>query len=127
MSQTLSGLSFPFRIEAGRVRRADGFDKLEEDVRHLLSTRLGERTMLRAYGGGVHSRVEDPNDDTLAALVRHEIAVALRSFLPDVRLSGPIRTETTEEELRVRLDYAADPAAVVRRLDIGLPLGELTA
>jgi phage baseplate assembly protein W len=125
VTDRLSGLAFPFRLKDGSVRRAEGFDKVQDDVRHLLSTRLGERTMLRGYGGGVHHRVEDPNDETLAALVRHEIATALRSFMPDVQLTGPITTETAGHELVVRLEYSADPTAVVRRLEIALPVGQV--
>jgi phage baseplate assembly protein W len=124
MTQQLSGLAFPFGVKDGRVRRSDGFEKVQDDVRHLLSTRLGERTMLRGYGGGVHPHVGQVNDATLAALVRHEITIALRSFMPDVQLVGSIRTAIDGAQLVVSLDYAADPRAIVRRIDVALPLGE---
>jgi phage baseplate assembly protein W len=124
MTEQLSGIAFPFRVHDGRVRHAAGFDKVQDDVRHLLSTRLGERVMLRGYGGGVHHHVEDPNDTTLAALVRHEIAIALRAFMPDVQLTGPIRTAIDGAQLIVSIDYAAAPKAIVRRLEVALPVGE---
>jgi phage baseplate assembly protein W len=65
VTPALAGLGFPFRIRAGGVVRAAGFDKLDQDVRHLLGTRVGERVLRRGYGGGVHHRVQEPNDATL--------------------------------------------------------------
>lgn len=120
----LRGMAFPFRIIDGRVAQRSGPAKVADDLRHLLSTRLGERVMRRDYGGGVHHRLQEPNDHTLRTLIRHEIEQALRTHLPQVRLLGPIRLAHTESELRVAFDYridpAADPAAVPQRVDLTL-------
>lgn len=121
MTLPLSGPAFPFRVVNGAVSRAHGFEKVEDDVRHLLSTRLGERLMLRGYGGGVHHRLHMPNDATLHAVVKHEIQQALRTFLPEVRLAGPIRVGGGGEKLRISLDYTADPRDIVRRVELELP------
>jgi len=120
MSTQLEGIAFPFRIERG-VNRARGFDKIEQNVRHLLSTRLGERAMLRAYGGGVHHRLQEPNDSTMRALIKHEIEQALRAFMPEVRLTAPIRISASESEMTVVVEYMADPQDVVRRLTLQIP------
>lgn len=114
--RTLQGFAFPFRIRAGGVGRAAGMEKIEQDVIHLLSTRLGERVMLRNYGGGIYHRLQEPNTNTLHALVKHEIEQALRTFLPDVRLTAPLRLVAEEGQLTVTLEYQANPADVVRRL-----------
>jgi phage baseplate assembly protein W len=120
MSTQLEGIAFPFRIERG-VNRARGFDKIEQNVRHLLSTRLGERAMLRSYGGGVHHRLQEPNDSTMRALIKHEIEQALRAFMPEVRLTAPIRISASESEMTVVVEYIADPQDVVRRLTLQIP------
>ncbi|XXT15200.1 GPW/gp25 family protein [Sorangium sp. So ce429] len=117
----LSGFGFPFRIERGGVARAEGSDKVEQDVRHLLSTRLGERLMRRGYGGGVHRRVQDPNVTTLRALVKREIEDALRLHMPAVRLIAPIRVASAEEELRITIEYAVNPLDVARSLELRIP------
>lgn len=121
MTTPLAGVGFPFRIRAGGVVRAAGIDKLGQDVRHLLGTRVGERVLRRGYGGGVHHRVQEPNDTTLHALVTYEIEQALLLHAPDVHLVGPIRLSAREEELTVVVEYAASPANVVRRLQLTLP------
>jgi phage baseplate assembly protein W len=118
MTGPLVGFTFPFRVEGGRVARSADFDKIADNVRHALSTRLGERVMLRAYGGGVHHRLQAPNDGTLRALIKHEIEQALREHLPAVVLTSPIRLVSREEELRVIVEYVADPRAEARRLEL---------
>jgi phage baseplate assembly protein W len=119
--ERLAGLAFPFRIEGGGLARSTGFEKVEQDVIHLLSVRLGERTMLRSYGGGVHSRREQPNHPALAALVRHEVESALRTHMPDLRLTAPLTVLANEEILTVEIQYAAAPGDVLRRLEVPLP------
>lgn len=120
MTSQLMGFAFPFRIENGSVARSSGVKKVEEDVRHLLSTRLGERLMLRGYGGGVHHRLQDPNAGTLRALVKREIEDALLAYLPEVRLVAPIRVSSVEQELRITLEYLVEPRDVVRQLELRL-------
>jgi phage baseplate assembly protein W len=119
MNERLTGFAFPFRIR-GSVERTSDFAKVEENVRHLLSTRLGERVMLRTYGGGLHQRLQSPNDATLRALVKHEIEQALRLFMPEVQLTAPLRVTSKEEELSVVIEYQANPREVVRRLQFTL-------
>lgn len=123
MSRTLEGFAFPFQM-AGGVVRTRGFDKIAANVRHLLSTRLGERVMLRDYGGGVHHRLQEPNDETLQTLVRHEIEQALRTYIPEARLAAPIEVTFSGHEMNVRIEYAASPKDVLRRLDLQIPSGD---
>lgn len=120
MRDRLTGMAFPFRILGGVLRSTDA-DKIDEDLRHLLSARLGERVMLRTYGGGVHHRLQDANDSTLRALIKHEIEEGLRAFMPEVELVGPLRVTGREEELTIAINYRADPLEVVRRLEIQVP------
>jgi phage baseplate assembly protein W len=117
----LVGFGFPFRIVDGAVGRARDLEKIEQNVRHALSTRLGERPLRRTYGGGVHHRLQAPNDATLRALIRHEIEQALRAHLPEVRLVSPLDLESREEELTIVVQYAADPGDAVRRLELRVP------
>lgn len=119
-NQPLLGFTFPFRIQGGGISRTAGFDKVEENLRHLLSTKLSERVMLRTYGSGVHYHLQAPNDTTLRALIKHEIEQALRIYMPEVQLVTPIRVRGEEDELLITIEYTADPQDVVRRLDLQL-------
>jgi phage baseplate assembly protein W len=110
----LRGLAMPFRITGGSVAQSAGAQKVSDDLRHLLSTRLGERLLLRGYGGGVQHRLQQPNDNTLRTLIRHEIEQALRAYLPAARLTSPVRLTHDEGDLTVTFDYVVDPAPAER-------------
>ena len=118
MSEPRSGLAFPFRLASGRVRRASGADKIAQDLRHLLATRTGERLMLRGYGGALHHYRQAPSDATLRALFRHEVEQAIRVFLPEVRLVGPVSVTGDDGLVRVTVHYALDGEAGPRRLEL---------
>lgn len=120
MDEQLTGVAFPFRVFGG-VARSSGLAKIEENVRHLLSTRLGERSMLRDYGGSLHRRVQSPNDATLLALIRHEVEQSLRAYMPEVQLTAPLRLRASEAELTVVVEYRAGPQEVVRRSQLQIP------
>ena len=117
----LRGMAVPFRIAAGGVRQSSGSRKVADDLRHLLSTRLGERVLRRGYGAGVQNRLQDPNDDTLHTLVQHEIELALIAHLPEARLTGPIRITHDESELTVAFDYTVAATEPVERVAVTLP------
>ena len=119
----LVGIHFPFRIDNGSVARSSQHEKVRQNLRHLLSVRLGERQMRRDYGGAVHQRVQGANDGTLRSLVRHEIELALRGYLPEARLTSPLHLEADESVLTVTIEYRANPADVIRRLALELPRG----
>jgi len=121
MTKELTGFAFPFRIKNGGVSRSRGIEKIEQNLRHLLSTRLGERVMLRTYGGGVHHRLQEPNEATLRALIKHEIEQGLRRYMPEVQLTAPIRLASRESELTIVIEYTANPQDVVRRLELHIP------
>lgn len=81
------GFAFPFRIDplSGGIARAEGPDKLHDNVMQLLQTNPGERVMRRSYGGGLRDLVQDPNDDALRALAQHRIGKALTEHEPRIR------------------------------------------
>jgi phage baseplate assembly protein W len=89
VSETLTelrGVAFPFRVDprSGRVATSAGADKLEDNVEHLLLTRIGERLVSRDYGGGVTQLFQENVNDGLIAVARHQISRALLRFEPRV-------------------------------------------
>lgn len=124
MSSDLMGFGFPFRIVRqqpsglGGIGRVSGTDKIEQDLQQLLGTRLGERTMLRGYGGGAQALLQEPNSGTVRALFKHDVERALALFLPDARLTAPIGIVADQETIRVSIQYVAAPDQVVQRLTL---------
>lgn len=123
MTQEIRGFSIPFRLDpaTGGVVQNAGDAKLQENLIHILLTRVGERVMRRDYGGGVHQLVHDPNNDALRALVEHQIAKAVGQWEPRVLVQDVTVTQQnatlvahlryivrrTQEPGQVRVPFAA--------------------
>ncbi len=114
------GAAFPFRIANGGVARASGAEKLAQNLRHLLLTRIGERAMRRLYGGGVQSAVHEPNDAALVGLVRHELTRAVAAFAPEIEIVSEIDVAARNERLEIAFAYRAAPAGGTERLELSV-------
>ena len=133
MTLPVTGFAFPFRIDpaGGGVARTSGADKIRDNIRVILATRLGERVMLRDYGTRVASLVHDPNDDALAVLIRREVQEALLAWEPRVlvtalsvdRGSGSTSAGGSgdpDATLQLRLEYTLSNEAATDRLVVTL-------
>lgn len=124
MTEEIRGFSIPFRVDSatGGVAQQRGDEKLKENIIHILLTRIGERTMRRTYGGGVHDLVHDPNNDALRALAQHQVARGITQWEPRVLLQG-IDVTQEEGQVFIRVRY------VVRRTNqaesVSLPIGAI--
>jgi phage baseplate assembly protein W len=75
------GIRFPFRInENGGVDLSSGEEHLAEGLRHLVSTRIGERVMRRDYGSRIYEVPFDPNDESAFAFLRQFVLKAARTW-----------------------------------------------
>lgn len=113
-----SGIGFPFRIANGGVRLASGDDKVRQNLRQLLLTRLGERVMRRDYGSSLKRRVQTPNDGNLRTLLKHELEQSIRQFLPMVRLTAPLRFRSSGSELFVVIEYRTELSRIAESLEL---------
>lgn len=100
-----AGAAFPFRITpAGGVATAAGAEKIRQNVRVILSTRVGERVMVREFGTRLRSLVHDPNDAVLGSLAERQAREALLRWEPRVLITSST-LEQRDDELVVRLEY----------------------
>jgi phage baseplate assembly protein W len=82
----VQGTAFPFRIDpaTGRVATASGDEKVMQNVRVLLATRLGERPLERGYGTRLPGMVHDPNDEVLVDIAVQQTREAIMRWEPRV-------------------------------------------
>lgn len=122
MIERVKGMAFPFRIDpvTGGVALARGPDKIRQNVRLILGTRLGERPMLREFGTRLPSLVHDPNDAVLADLAQRQAKEALLQWEPRI-LVAETRVEQSEGELRMRLSYIHVNEPVADQLTLPMP------
>jgi phage baseplate assembly protein W len=102
----IRGFAFPFRIDSrsGGVAATEGPEKLRENLKHLLLTRIGERVMRRQYGGGVTQLLHENINDGIIAVARHQISKAILRFEPRV-LPQEVAVIPRDGELYLRVTY----------------------
>lgn len=106
MSDEIQGAAFPFRVDprSGRIAWAQGRDKLRQNVRLILGTRVGERPMLRDFGTRLPALVHEPNDAVVADLAVAQAREALLRWEPRILVTDS-QVVQAEGELSVRLTY----------------------
>ena len=100
------GFGFPFRIDptTGGVQAASGIEKIRQNLRVILGTRVGERPLLRQFGTRIPSLVHEPNDSALADVIQTQAREALMQWEPRVLVTES-RIEQNDGELRLQLSY----------------------
>jgi phage baseplate assembly protein W len=94
-------------------------DKIREDLRVLLGTRLGERPMLRDYGTRVHALVHEPDDDVTADLLRKQAHEAVVRWERRVVVTRA-QLDRRDGELRLVLEYVHSDRPVAGELIVPL-------
>ena len=103
-----SGWSFPLRVdERGGIAMSRGTRDVEEAMRVILSTPIGERRMRPNFGCAVHDLIFAPNNATTHGLIQHYVREALALWEPRVEVRDVIiRTDAAEPStLRVEIQY----------------------
>jgi len=119
MIEKVKGVAFPFHIDpaTGGVAQASGVDKIGQNVRIILGTRLGERPMLRDFGSNLHSLVHEPNDAALADIMKNQAQQALLQWEPRI-VTIQAQVDQSEGEVRMRITYAQTTAPVAGELTV---------
>ena len=106
-TDTVKGIAFPFSIDAqtGSVSCTQGREKIRQNIRIILATRIGERPMQRDFGTRLPSLVHDMNRSVLAQIALNQVQEALLQWEPRV-LATDVRVDQQESEFKLALRYA---------------------
>ncbi len=118
----LRGVAFPFRIDprSGGVAATEGPHKLTENLERLLLTRMGERLMLRDYGGGVSQLLQENINDGLIALAQQQVGRAILRYEPRTLPQDiSVVPDGAELYLRVQFVEAETPGVQTTAIRIG--------
>jgi phage baseplate assembly protein W len=121
MIDDIRGMAFPFRIDPdrGSIAWAQGRDKIRQNVRIILGTRVGERPMLRDFGSRLPGLVHDPNDDVLVEIAQTQIKDTLLQWEPRILTTGTA-VRRSEGELRLLVNYVHTEEPVTGQLILPL-------
>ena len=79
------GWAFPMRIDAsGGIAMVSDDREIEESIRLILGTALGERPMRPEFGCRIHQHVCGSADATTAGLIAYEVRASLRRWEPRI-------------------------------------------
>ena len=82
-----SGWAFPVRTDAvGGIALVSREREIEESVRLILGTAVGERPMRPQFGCRIHEYVFSPADATTAGLIAYDVRAGLRRWEPRIRV-----------------------------------------
>jgi phage baseplate assembly protein W len=115
-----AGFAFPLRTDtAGGIALVRREQELEESMRLILGTALGERPMRPEFGCGLHEYVFAPADATTAGKIAAEVHKALTRWEPRVDIedvdvaASPERAETLYIDIRYSIRGTNDPRNLV--------------
>lgn len=104
-----TGWSFPpaFEAQLKSVKTSTNEQDIDESLRILLSTRLGERVMVPKYGCNLEDLLFSPLDLTLKTFIAEQIKTAILFFEPRITLDKVDISEGNdlEGELLIIIDY----------------------
>lgn len=112
-----TGLAYPLRLNnKGGLKlsttSSTDFSHIEESIRQIITTSIGERTMEVYFGSSLSSHVFDPTDESSYSLIRHEIVDVLSKLEPrisvlpnDISLENSIDDDLGTESLHITLKY----------------------
>ena len=90
-------------VDARSGRALAGREHLSQSARDILTTPVGSRAMLRAYGSRVFQLTDRPMNGVLIALIIAESADALRRWEPRYRLTSVALRAVSPGHLRLDL------------------------
>ena len=100
-----SGWAFPMRTDAtGRIALVSREREIEESIRLILGTAIGERPMRPEFGCGIHDYVFAPADSETANKIADEVRASLRRWEPRVRVRDVIVTLDGDDPSTLYID-----------------------
>jgi len=115
-----AGWAFPLRVDAsGGIALVRREQELEESIRLVLGTAVGERPMRPEYGCAIHDYVFAPADATTAGRVAYEVRESLERWEPridvvDVEVSvGPDDASVLYIDIAYAIRGTNDPRNLV--------------
>jgi phage baseplate assembly protein W len=100
-----SGWSFPLRLNSrGGISLSRRDQGIEESIRIILGTPIGERRMRPAFGCAIHDLTFATNDPTTHGLIRYHVQDALARWEPRIALVDVRVGVDADEPGRVTID-----------------------
>ena len=115
-----AGWAFPLRTDAtGGIALVSREREIEESIRLILGTAIGERPMRPEFGCGIHDYIFAPTDATTAGRIAYEVRAALRRWEPRIEVADVVVDVAEDDpallyiDIRYTFTSANDPRNLV--------------
>jgi uncharacterized protein len=115
-----AGWAFPLRTDAtGGIALVSREREIEESIRLILGTAIGERPMRPEFGCGIHDYIFAPTDASTAGRIAYEVRASLRRWEPRIEVAD-VLVDIAEDDpallyidIRYTFTNANDPRNLV--------------
>ena len=115
-----AGWAFPLRTDAtGGIALVRREQEVEESIRLILGTAIGERPMRPEFGCGIHDYIFAPTDASTAGRIAYEVRASLRRWEPRIEVAD-VLVDVAEDDpallyidIRYTFTNANDPRNLV--------------
>lgn len=115
-----AGWAFPLRTDAtGGIALVSREREIEESIRLILGTAIGERPMRPEFGCGIHDYIFAPTDATTAGRIAYEVRASLRRWEPRIEVADVVVDVADDDpallyiDIRYTFTNANDPRNLV--------------
>lgn len=113
MNKGYYGISFPFRlgVRGGVVMSGTSaldFQHIDESIKQILNTKVGERVMEYNFGSNVSTALFEPDDLSIQTLIKYEVLKALQTFEPRITVTDKdisINSDNDHNIIYVNVNY----------------------
>ena len=117
-----SGWSFPLKINnRGGIEMSRGDRDVQESIRVILSTPIGERRMRPDFGCSVHDLTFETNDPTTHGLIQQAVIEALNLWEPRISVAEVNVSTDQDEPARVLVEIEYDLRSTNERRNLVYP------
>lgn len=99
------GLAFPLQVNPrGEVSLARGARDIDQSIRIILSTRLGERVMRPEFGCRAHELIFAPRDAATAGLMKVYVEEALGRWEPRIEVTDVLVSNDPDNDAAILVE-----------------------
>jgi phage baseplate assembly protein W len=101
-----TGVSFPFKTNRyGEIDKAQYEDSIEESIKIILSTKLGERVMRPEFGCRIHELMFAPNTPDTHNLAIFYVVEALKEWENRILIQDVTVNKIDETGINININY----------------------
>ena len=100
------GVAYPFHIDSSATVAVSAYEKsVEESIKIIISTKLGERIMRPDFGCRIHELLFAPNNTTTHNLAAYYVAEALKKWENRILIKDIKAYSSGENSMNIDIEY----------------------